>query len=106
MREVGSRIEAAAATVSQIEKGQRALKEPKIPMWAAALEVDETYLRDTWLRVQLRNPDGPIERVRTKNVNPRALEVMILKLTGPERSRVVGYIDALLENREETNASQ
>ena len=48
MREVGRRIGAPAATVSQVEKGQRALKKPKIGVWAAALEVDEADLDELW----------------------------------------------------------
>ena len=48
MRQVGEKIGAPAATVSQIEKGQRALKEPKIAAWAAALEVSEADLHELW----------------------------------------------------------
>ncbi len=48
MRQVGEKIGAPAATVSQIEKGQRALKEPKIAGWAAALEVSEADLHELW----------------------------------------------------------
>jgi transcriptional regulator with XRE-family HTH domain len=50
MRQVGERIgvPAAAATVSQIEKGERALKEPKIADWAKALNVREADLLELW----------------------------------------------------------
>jgi hypothetical protein len=48
MRHVGEKIGAPAATVSQTEKGQRALKEPKIAVWAAAFEVSEADLRELW----------------------------------------------------------
>jgi hypothetical protein len=50
MRQVGERIgvPAAAATVSQIEKGERALKEPKIADWAKALKVREADLLELW----------------------------------------------------------
>lgn len=48
MRQVAEKIGTPAATVSQIEKGQRALKEPKIAVWAAALEVSEADLRELW----------------------------------------------------------
>ena len=50
MREVGERVpvSAPAATVSQIEKGERALKEPKIPQWAKALRVREIDLLELW----------------------------------------------------------
>lgn len=48
MRLFGQKISAPAATVSQIEKGQRALKEPKIPAWSKALDVDENDLLELW----------------------------------------------------------
>lgn len=48
MRQVGDKIGAPAATVSQIEKGQRALKEPKIAVWSEALRVDEADLLELW----------------------------------------------------------
>lgn len=50
MRVVGERVpvSAPAATVSQIEKGERALKEPKIEAWAKALRVREMDLRALW----------------------------------------------------------
>jgi transcriptional regulator with XRE-family HTH domain len=52
MRQVGDRIGVRAATVSQIEKGQRALKEPKIAAWAGALDVSEADLRELWMLSQ------------------------------------------------------
>lgn len=48
MRQVGEKIGAAAATVSQMEKGQRALKQPKIAVWSKALNVDEGDLLELW----------------------------------------------------------
>lgn len=59
MRAVGERIGAAAATVSQIEKGQRALKKPKLPLWAGALELDEADLALLWELSQGWIPVGP-----------------------------------------------
>jgi hypothetical protein len=59
MRQVGDKIGAPAATVSQVEKGQRALKEPKIPAWAAALEVSGADLHELWVLSQGRIPVGP-----------------------------------------------
>src|SRR3954470_7427229 len=59
MRQVGDKIGAPAATVSQIEKGQRALKEPKIAVWAAALKVSEADLHELWVLSQGRIPVGP-----------------------------------------------
>ena len=52
MRQLGDRIGAPAATVSQIEKGQRALKKPKIATWATALEVSEADLHQLWVLSQ------------------------------------------------------
>ncbi|WP_056825521.1 helix-turn-helix domain-containing protein [Terrabacter sp. Root85] len=48
MREVGDRIGAPVATISQVEKGQRALKEPKIKAWSHALEVEPGDLLELW----------------------------------------------------------
>ena len=52
MRAMGEKIGSPAATVSQIEKGQRALKEPKIASWAAALGVDQDDLYELWVLCQ------------------------------------------------------
>lgn len=48
MRQLGERIGAPAATVSQVEKGQRALKEPKIEVWASALGIEHVDLLELW----------------------------------------------------------
>lgn len=58
MRQVGESVGAPAATLSQVEKGQRALKEPRIPPWAAALEVSEADLHELWLLCQGLIPVG------------------------------------------------
>jgi hypothetical protein len=58
MRQVGESVGAPAATVSQVEKGQRALKEPKIAPWAAALDVSEADLHELWLLCQGLLPVG------------------------------------------------
>jgi hypothetical protein len=58
MRQVGDKIGAPAATVSQVEKGQRALKEPRIALWAAALEVSEADLHELWVLSQGQIPVG------------------------------------------------
>jgi transcriptional regulator with XRE-family HTH domain len=58
MREVGDKIGAPAATVSQVEKGQRALKEPKIALWATALEVSKADLHELWFLSQGLIPVG------------------------------------------------
>jgi hypothetical protein len=60
MRAVGERIGAAAATVSQIEKGQRALKQPKLPSWAGALELDQADLALLWQLSQGWIPIGSL----------------------------------------------
>lgn len=48
MRRVAQRIGTPTATVSQTEKGQRALKQPKIAAWADALEVRAEDLHELW----------------------------------------------------------
>jgi hypothetical protein len=48
MRVFGQKIDAPAATVSQVEKGQRALKEPKIAVWSKALDIEESDLLELW----------------------------------------------------------
>lgn len=58
MRQVGESVGAPAATVSQIEKGQRALKEPKIRAWSVALEVSEADLHELWVLCQGLVPVG------------------------------------------------
>ena len=71
MRKVGDKIGAPAATVSQIEKGQRALKEPRIALWAAALEVSEADLHELWVLSQGQIPVG--DRLVFYNDRPDAL---------------------------------
>ena len=58
MQQVADKLRAPAATVSQIEKGQRALKEPKIAAWAAALNMTESDLRELWVLSQGLVPVG------------------------------------------------
>lgn len=142
MRQVGSIIGTKAATVSQIEKAQRALKEPKLHIWAEALGVDEYQLTQLWWATQsfmrnlendtwelctdpevLRNyihyciigllpvyynheleiPDDlyefPISRSRPKTTPNKNLLEKINSLYAIEKNQVVGYIDALLDQR-------
>ena len=97
-REVAERISAYPAGVSQVEKGQRVVKKDKIPLWANALEVDESYLRTLWLEADsLEEP--PLLRVRAKSVKETELKDLIDELSGPERDRVLGYVTALIESR-------
>src|ERR1035437_3152609 len=58
MRAMGEKIGSPPATVSQIENGQRALKEPKIASWAAALGVVEADLYELWVLCQGLVPAG------------------------------------------------
>lgn len=100
MRKVGTRIGAPASTVSQVEHGERALKEPKIPEWAKALEISEACFRHEWNAVQKRHPPiGPIVRLRGESLKAKELENHFTQLTGPERMQVLGYIDAIIANR-------
>lgn len=99
MNELGRRLGVPAATVSQMERAERALKEPKLTAWAKALEVPESNFRESWERVQLENPDPPLIRRRSESIKVLTLELLLKKLTGPERERVHGYIDAIIEER-------
>lgn len=63
MRQVGESVGSPAATVSQVEKGQRALKEPRIGQWAAALDVNEADLHELWVLCQGLVPAGRNRRV-------------------------------------------
>lgn len=72
MRQVGESVGAPAATISQIEKGQRALKEPRIAAWAAALDVREADLGELWFLCQGLVPVGP-DRVVFYSDRPDAL---------------------------------
>lgn len=56
MRQVGDAIGAPPATVSQVEKGERALKEPKVAAWADALGVSRADLHELWLLSQGQIP--------------------------------------------------
>jgi transcriptional regulator with XRE-family HTH domain len=99
MREVGERIGSPAATVSQAEKGKRAVKEPKLGLWATALKVDESFLRHRWESFQREFPDGPVVRRRGKSSPQLELFELIGSLTAPERNQAVGYIHRLIEER-------
>lgn len=57
MSALGAKIGSPAATISQIEKGQRALKEEKIRIWANALNVDEVEFKKLWLLSQGYHPE-------------------------------------------------
>lgn len=60
---MGDKIGSPAATVSQIEKGQRALKELKIGSWAAALGVDQRDLHELWALCQGLIPADHVRHV-------------------------------------------
>ena len=98
MRQLAAKIGCPAATISQVEKGQRALKEPKLAIWSDALGISEEYLKTEWENSH-SEPDPPIVRRRGKSINQIELEELFSELTGPERNRVLGYIDALIQQR-------
>ncbi len=141
MKQIGDLIGTAPALVSQVEKGQRAVKEPKIEVWADALEVSEYNLRELWFLSQglIRSLNGkrifnihydvliaqitmtmdrlvpngmnqiqvpkiekitPIKRQRSNSLSKTELERLIYELSGSERTRVQGYVEAIIENRE------
>lgn len=99
MREVARRIGAPAATVSQCEKGQRAVKEPKLDLWAKALGVDKKWLREQWEHFQNEYPEGAIVRRYGKSSEPDQILAALKRLTGPERTLALGYIHGLLASR-------
>lgn len=143
MRQMSPVISASAATVSQVEKGLRALKEPKLQAWAVALGVKQNHLIELWelcqgyvrsgpswfqyfyedlsvlhRRIELLMeemvaketpipsfdvsdiaPLKPIKRKRGVSLKTKQLEDLIKSLSGPERARVQGYIEAIIENR-------
>lgn len=98
MRQLAGKTGVVAATISQIEKAERALKEPKIGIWAKALGVDESHLREEWILCQ-SEPDPPIVRKRRKSTTTSDLTRLIMSLSSSERNRVLGYIDSLIEKR-------
>lgn len=87
-----------AATVSQIEKAQRALKEDKIPRYAKALGIHEEELLAVW-QVYDEIPAEPITRRRTKSKTYTSIEAIIEELTATERVQVFGYIEGVIESR-------
>ena len=72
MRQVGDELGAPPATVSQVEKGERALKEPKISAWAGALGVSGDDLHELWTLSQGQVPAGP-ERLVFYDQHPAVL---------------------------------
>lgn len=101
MRQVAAKVGVDAATVSNVEKGNRAVKAPKLAAWASALEVDESFLQERWWHYQKEYPDPPITKVHHKTRTKDEVLVLFGELTGPERCLVIGYIHRLFEEREE-----
>lgn len=98
MRTVGAAIEAPASTISQIEKGQRAFKnESWIAPCAMALGMRVRVFRAVWDKYNAI-PVGPVVRRRGQSLPIGGLEALISDLTGPERTRVQGYIEAIIES--------
>ena len=88
----------ANALVSQAEKGDRIVKFEALPIWAKALEVNEQYLTEIWLNANSIE-DPPLKRNRAYSTARSDLDKLIRELNGSERDRVLGYIQALLDNR-------
>lgn len=99
MRKVGEAFGTPAATISQIERAQRALKEPKIDKLADALGISRRTLRAVWVRAQQNNPDPPLVRRRAAGITTKTLQQKLDALSARERSQVIGYIDRILEER-------
>jgi transcriptional regulator with XRE-family HTH domain len=101
MRQVAEKLGEGyfASTVSQVEKGQRVVKEERLDSWAAALGVSNAQLRRLWRAACETHPPSPIVRKRSKSAHKSDLEDLFRGLTSSERDRVRGYIDALIESR-------
>lgn len=99
MRQVGLVVGVPAATVSQMEKGVRAFKnESWIEPWARAIKTKPWVFRTMKEKFD-KVPVGPVVRRTSRTLTKTTLELLICELTGPERSRVQGYIDAIIESR-------
>lgn len=100
MNQLANELGVYPAAVSQVEKAQRVVKADKIALWAEALNVEALWLDQQWQAIDLANPDEPIRRYRGKSVEQNELFEMIETLIAPERERVRGYIEAILEQRD------
>jgi transcriptional regulator with XRE-family HTH domain len=96
MTELARRMSVPPATVSQTEHAQRALKEHKIPMWAKGLDRSEHEIRGMWNLLDAEEVP-PIVRKRSAAITKGSLIEMILMLNSAQRSRVCGYVEAVLE---------
>lgn len=100
MRQVADKIGVPAATVSQVEKAQRAVKEEKLELWSEALGFDHSFLWRQWDFVQKRFPDGPIVRTgRRRAAEKTEVEDLLKELTSTERTQVFGYMQGLIDSR-------
>lgn len=98
MNELGRRMGVPAATVSQTEKAERALKSYRIQMWANGLGVTYSTINDVYVELDEVSV-GPIQRRRTRSIETGSLWHLISELSGPERERVRGYIEGIMEGR-------
>jgi transcriptional regulator with XRE-family HTH domain len=98
MQELGRRTNTYAATVSQFEHGDRAFPEKKIVVWSEALGVSQRSFRSKWNKCTSIE-DPPISRNRKKSVSKDKLQELIDSLVGLERTRVLGYVEAVIEER-------
>jgi transcriptional regulator with XRE-family HTH domain len=99
MREVADKLEVYPATVSQSEKGERAVKKEKVSEWSWALSVNEDYLMNEWLKSDAL-VEPPITRHRPPASTLGGLTALLKKLNATERERVRGYIEGVIESRD------
>lgn len=85
---------------SQIETGQRVLKEAKLEAWAEAYGVGSKTFRRNWIEACTSYPQMPLTRNRGTAITVKNLDTIFSQLTANERSRVQGYIEAIIEGRE------
>lgn len=102
MTQMAKKIGCPPATISQIERGERSLKESKLAVWAAALNVDFGIFQDVWAKYEKQSEaDPPIVRTRKNAIPGKDLEKLFLSLTSPEKQQVLGYIHCILDQRGE-----
>lgn len=102
-RELAEKINAVNTYISIIETGRRVLNLKYVPLWADALGVSKGRLLKIWQECNAYD-DSPrrIVNKRWTVIQQDDLRKLIGELSAPDRQRVLGYIDAVLEERKET----
>lgn len=101
LHQIATKLETYPSVPSQIETGARVIKEPNLEKWALAYGIGVKTFRNNWKEAQKLYPSEPINRRRGTAIDQRSLEKMMIALTADERSRVRGYIEAVLDERKD-----